>query len=205
MRRAILHYTGARKHLLYGSTDLEKIKIESFVDYYGVDMSAFMPSDVDAYSSFQAFLLRKMRHDARPLRSNGNPTTAMVCADAKLAILDPSQAGGRISTAVIKSGLANLVMDIFLGAKFEDGPVACFSLSLQSYRRFYSPVTGQIREFRSVPPAPVSRDVDDLSFKAREYVVINSPDFGEVLIMAVGENKVGDARSVLVLRQRIND
>jgi len=94
--------------------------------------------------------------------------------------------------------ITNLVMDTHLGKRFEDGSVASFRLSPQDYHRFHSPVSGTVKEFRSLPgdyyevdPIAIRSQVNILTTNARDYVVIDSPEFGEVLFVAIGAINVG--------------
>jgi phosphatidylserine decarboxylase len=94
--------------------------------------------------------------------------------------------------------ITNLVMDSQLGPKFADGPVASFRLSPQDYHRYHSPVFGTIKQFRSMPgdyyqvdPVALSSGVDILTRNARDYVVIDTEDFGLVLFVAIGATDVG--------------
>jgi phosphatidylserine decarboxylase len=89
-------------------------------------------------------------------------------------------------------------MDVNLGARFEDGSVASFRLSPQDYHRYHSPVSGTIKEFRSLPgsyyqvdPIALRSRINILTSNARDYVVIDSPEFGEVLFVAIGATNVG--------------
>jgi phosphatidylserine decarboxylase precursor len=94
--------------------------------------------------------------------------------------------------------LTNLVMDTELAKEFADGPVASFRLSPQDYHRYHSPVTGKIKLFRSVPgtyyqvdPVALQSDVDVLTKNKRQFVVIETEEFGDVLFVAIGATDVG--------------
>lgn len=89
-------------------------------------------------------------------------------------------------------------MDKQLGPQFDDGAVASFRLSPQDYHRYHSPVSGKIKLFRSLPgdyyqvdPLALRSSLDILSRNARDYVVIESEEFGDVLFVAIGATDVG--------------
>lgn len=89
-------------------------------------------------------------------------------------------------------------MDRQLGPLFDDGAVASFRLSPQDYHRYHSPVSGKIKLFRSLPgdyyqvdPMALRSGLDILSRNARDYVVIESEEFGDVLFVAIGATDVG--------------
>jgi phosphatidylserine decarboxylase len=92
-------------------------------------------------------------------------------------------------------------MDSQLGPKFANGPVASFRLSPQDYHRYYLPVPGTVKQFRSMPgdyyqvdPVALSSRVDILTRNAREYVVVESREFGLVLFVAIDATDVGSVR-----------
>ena len=65
----------------------------------------------------------------------------------------------------------------------------------------HSPVTGIIKHFRSMPgayyqvdPVALRSHVDILTRNTRDYVVIDSERFGEVLFVAIGDTDVGSMR-----------
>lgn len=89
-------------------------------------------------------------------------------------------------------------MDTQLGKQFADGPTASFRLSPQDYHRYHSPVTGKIKLFRSMPgdyyevdPVAITSKVDIVTRNARDYVVIETKEFGDVLFVAIGATEVG--------------
>ncbi|KAL1840156.1 hypothetical protein VTK73DRAFT_3838 [Phialemonium thermophilum] len=89
-------------------------------------------------------------------------------------------------------------MDTQLGARFREAAVASFRLSPQDYHRYHSPVSGTVRLFRSMPgdyyqvdPVALHSGVDILTRNARDYVVIETEEFGDVLFVAIGATDVG--------------
>jgi phosphatidylserine decarboxylase precursor len=89
-------------------------------------------------------------------------------------------------------------MDVKLGKKFDDGAVASFRLSPQDYHRYHSPISGTVKEFRSLPgeyyevdPIAINSKINILTSNARDYILIDSPEFGEVLFVAIGASEVG--------------
>lgn len=97
-------------------------------------------------------------------------------------------------------------MDNQLGAQFDGVAVASFRLSPQDYHRYHSPVSGKIKLFRSMPgdyydvdPWALQSDVDILTRNARQYVVIETNEFGDVLFVAIGASDVGSVRYVFHL------
>ena len=50
-----------------------KTQIKKFVDFYGINMDDFEPSNINDYSSFQDFFTRKHNPKARPIAERDNP------------------------------------------------------------------------------------------------------------------------------------
>ena len=125
----------------------------------------------------------------------------MVVADSRVVTYDSVPEIKKLWIKGYDFSITNLVMDSQLGPQFADGPVASFRLSPQDYHRYHSPVTGTIKQFRSMPgdyyqvdPVALSSHVDILTRNARDYVVIDTEDFGLVLFVAIGATDVGSVR-----------
>jgi len=173
-------------------------KIKDFVDFYGINMDDFEPSNLEKYSTFEDFFVRKHREGTRPLEEINNPKRATVVADARVVVYDTVAESKKLWIKGSDFSIINLVMDNKLGARFKDAAVASFRLSPQDYHRYHSPVSGTIKDFRSLPgdyyqvdPIALRSKVNILTNNARDYVVIDSPEFGEVLLVAIGATDVG--------------
>ncbi|KAF1960508.1 phosphatidylserine decarboxylase [Byssothecium circinans] len=173
-------------------------KIKGFIDTYGINMNDFEPSDPEKYSTFEDFFVRKHREGARPLDEPDNPKRATVVADSRVVTYDSVDESKKLWIKGTDFNITNLVMDNRLGERFNNAAVASFRLSPQDYHRYHSPVSGTIKEFRSLPgdyyqvdPVALRSRVNILTNNARDYVVIDSPEFGEVLFVAIGATDVG--------------
>jgi len=130
-----------------------------------------------------------------------NPKCAVIVADSRVVTYESVPEMKRLWIKGYDFSITNLVMDLQLGPKFADAPVASFRLSPQDYDRFHSPVTGIITQFRSMPgtyyqvdPVALGSHVDILTRNARDYVVIDTEDFCLVQFVAVGATDVGSVR-----------
>ncbi|KAL4744387.1 phosphatidylserine decarboxylase-domain-containing protein [Aspergillus terricola var. indicus] len=93
--------------------------------------------------------------------------------------------------------ITDLVVDKQLGPQFDDGTVASFRLSPQDYHRYHSPVSGTINLFQSMPgdyykmdPFALRSRLDILTRNARDYVVIETKEFRDILFVAIGASQV---------------
>ncbi|KAL4985153.1 phosphatidylserine decarboxylase-domain-containing protein [Aspergillus falconensis] len=155
------------------ATPASRNRIQQLVDTFHINMSDFEPSDINAYPTFEDFFVRHHK-----------PGT--VAESKKIWIKGED------------FSITNLVMDKKIGPQFHDGPVASFRLSPQDYHRYHSPASGRIKVFRSMPrdyydvdPLAIRSGVDILTRNARDYVVIETEEFGEVLFVAIGASQVG--------------
>jgi len=171
-------------------------QIKGFVDFYNINMDDFEPSDIEKYKTFEDFFVRKHKEGTRPIA--GGKRGAICVADSRVVTYDTVEKSKKLWIKGVDFSITNLVMDTHLGERFEDGSVASFRLSPQDYHRYHSPVSGTIKEFRSLPgdyydvdPIAIRSQVNILTSNARDYVVIDSPEFGEVLFVAIGAVDVG--------------
>ncbi|GAM34112.1 hypothetical protein TCE0_015f01481 [Talaromyces pinophilus] len=184
------------------ATPASRRRIKSFVDFFHINMNDFEPSDINAYPTFEDFFVRAHKPGSRPIHAKNDPTKAVVVADSRLVVYETVAESKKIWIKGADFSITNLVMDKQLGPLFDDGSVASFRLSPQDYHRYHSPVSGKVKLFRSLPgdyyqvdPMALRSDLDILSRNARDYVVIESEEFGDVLFVAIGATDVG---SVLI-------
>lgn len=180
------------------ATPSSKRQIKSFVDFYHINMNDFEPSDINAYATFGDFFIRAHKPGSRPIYAKNDATKAVVVADSRVVVYETVAESKKIWIKGADFAITNLLMDKQLGPLFDDGSVASFRLSPQDYHRYHSPVSGKIKLFRSLPgdyyqvdPMALRSDLDILSKNARDYVVIESDEFGDVLFVAIGATDVG--------------
>lgn len=164
-------------------------------------MADFEPSDIDKYPTFGEFFVRHHKHGTRPITEPDNPSIAVAVADARAVVYGTVAESKKLWIKGADFSITNLVMDKQLGARFADGAVASFRLSPQDYHRFHSPVAGKVTQYRGMPgdyyqvdPIALQSGVDILTRNTRDYVVIETQEFGEVLFVAIGATNVGTVR-----------
>ncbi|RDW92793.1 putative phosphatidylserine decarboxylase [Aspergillus mulundensis] len=173
-------------------------RIREFISFFRIDMTQFEPSDPNAFATFEDFFIRHHKPGSRPIFEENDPSSAICVADSRVVVYEAVAESKKIWIKGEDFSITNLVMDRKLGPQFGDGPVASFRLSPQDYHRYHSPVSGRIKVFRSMPgdyyevdPLAIRSGVDILTRNARDYVVIDSEEFGEVLFVAIGASQVG--------------
>jgi len=172
-----------------------KAKVEPFIREYGLDPAEFAEPP-SSFQSFNEFFHRKLRPEARPIHPG--ETAAVFPADGRhLAHADCSKAQGYFVKGQTL-GMAELLADAELAKRFERGGVLISRLCPVDYHRFHFPVAGRPGETRriggplySVNPLALRRKLRIFSENKRAYCVIDSPTFGNVVMMEVGATCVG--------------
>ncbi|KAK4246735.1 phosphatidylserine decarboxylase proenzyme 2 [Corynascus novoguineensis] len=173
-------------------------EIKQFIDTYHINMDDFEPSDYTKYRNFEDFFTRKHRPGSRPIHEPDDASGAVVVADSRAVAYESVAETTRLWIKGHDFSIANLAMDTDIGVRFDGAAVASFRLSPQDYHRYHSPVTGRVKLFRSVPgdyyqvdPVALRSKVDILTRNRRQYVIIDTEAFGEVLFVAIGATDVG--------------
>ncbi|KAH8747730.1 phosphatidylserine decarboxylase [Diaporthe sp. PMI_573] len=180
------------------ATSASREKIRSFIDTYNINMADFTPSDPSKYANFEEFFVRHHAQGSRPIHEPEDKSLAVVVADSRVVVYDTVSETKKLWIKGSNFDLTNLVMDKVIGSHFGNGAIASFRLSPQDYHRYHSPVTGTVKLFRAMPgdyyqvdPVALHSTVDILTRNTREYVVIETEEFGDVLFVAIGATDVG--------------
>ncbi|EGY20822.1 phosphatidylserine decarboxylase proenzyme [Verticillium dahliae VdLs.17] len=179
-------------------TPASKKQIKTFVEAFNIDMGDFEPSNIGDYDTFEDFFTRAHKPGSRPIHEKENPSKATVVADSRVVVYGSLAMAKTLWIKGRDFNISNLAMDTQLGESFTGSAVASFRLSPQDYHRYHSPVAGTIKLFRSVPgdyyqvdPIALHSDVDILTRNRRQYVLIETKEFGDVLFVAIGATEVG--------------
>jgi len=94
--------------------------------------------------------------------------------------------------------LPDTLQDEKLEKEFNDGVLVICRLAPQDYHRFHTPVEGKIKSFKphdgtyfTVNPIAVRETIDVYTENKRTVMVLESPQFGNVVFIAVGATLVG--------------
>ncbi|GAA6031691.1 hypothetical protein JCM8097_001936 [Rhodosporidiobolus ruineniae] len=190
-------------------TPKSKAQIQSFIDFYGIKMKDFEPADIDAYETFQDFFIRRHTAASRPLFAPSDPTRAVNVADARVIVFPTVTLtktlwikGYNFSLLTCRTGAFLPPLDDAPKAEvWADGAIASYRLSPQDYHRYHSPVSGTVRwwkeldgDYYGVDPLAVRSRVPILNANARSAICIDSPEFGQVLFVAIGATDVGTVK-----------
>jgi len=167
-------------------------KIQPFIEAFDVDMSI---AEKQAFNSFNDFFTRKLKKDARPVDTSENIVISP--ADGKiLAYADISN-----SWFIIKGyrfDVNSFLDNPTLAKKYRDGALVIIRLAPMDYHRFHFPVSGNIStnkkingDYYSVNPFALRKKAEIFCLNKREYSILRSPLFGDVVMCEVGATMVG--------------
>ena len=173
------------------STPLSKGFIKSFIQKNGIDMSQF---EEVTYRSYNEFFSRKIKPEARP--TDMDPKHLISPCDCKLTALSI----GEDTVFTLKHTpytVSSLLKNEELANRFRGGTALIFRLCVDDYHRYCYTADGEKTEQVRIPGAfhtvnPIANDFFPIyKENAREYTIVRTEGFGEVIAMEVGALLVG--------------
>jgi len=182
---------------LYGywhARPASKNKIGPFIEQYQIDVDEIERAPED-YQSFDDFFCRSLKPNARLI--NHSPRALISIADARLLAFKIKQ-----DTVYPIKGLAFSLPDLLPGFsavdEFLDGDCLIFRLAPCDYHRFVYLDAGVQQlvhkidgYLHSVNPLSLRRNLPVFTGNFREYCVIDTNSFGQVLHLDIGALTVG--------------
>lgn len=168
-------------------------KIQPFIKEYEVDITIAQKQD---FTSFNDFFIRKLKPEARPIVSDSLAVASP--ADGKiLAYENVSQSDFYIKGT--RFNVESFLNNPELAKKYKDGAMIVFRLAPPDYHRYHFPVSGETGksnikiegDYYSVNPLALRKKAEIFWLNKREYGVIKSPVFGDVVMAEVGATMVG--------------
>lgn len=170
---------------------LSALMIPSFIKKNHIDLSLYLK---EQYPSFNAFFTRRIRPELRPIDRAENHLIAP--CDSKVSVY-PITKDARFTVKNTEYSLSSLLRSEELAQKYEGGTFFLFRLTLGDYHRYAYADDGVKGEnihiqglYHTVNPVandhyPIYKE------NTREYTVLQSPRFGDILAMEVGATLVG--------------
>lgn len=175
----------------YLSSAHSKWLIPKFIERNEIDMDIYEECD---YSSFNDFFTRKIKPDCRPVPED---LDVLISPCDCLATVYPIQENTTFSIKNTEYTLRSLLRSPRLAKRFRGGYAYILRLTVEDYHRYLYSVSGKQSKnyhidgtFHTVNPIandylPIYKE------NTREYTVIHSKEFGDVLQMEVGALLVG--------------
>ena len=167
-------------------------KIQPFVKEYGIDLSI---AEKQEFSSFNDFFTRKLKKSARPVDQDSSvvvsPADGRLMAWDNLSNTDFLIKGHRFD-------VSSFLQDSLLAVRYKSGGLVVVRLAPNDYHRFHFPVSGKISpvhkihgDYYSVNPIALREMADILLMNKREYTIIETARFGDIVMAEVGATMVG--------------
>ena len=175
----------------YLSSAHSKWLISKFIERNEINMDIYEECD---YSSFNDFFTRKIKPDCRPVPED---LDVLISPCDCLATVYPIQENTTFSIKNKEYTLRSLLRSPRLAKRFRGGYAYILRLTVEDYHRYLYSVSGKQSKnyhidgtFHTVNPIandylPIYKE------NTREYTVIHSKEFGDVLQMEVGALLVG--------------
>ena len=173
------------------STKASRVLIKPFIRSNGIDMSQFQPVE---YGSYNEFFSREIRPEARTV--DRDPRHLISPCDSKLTVL-PVTRDGRFRLKQTEYTLESLLRNRALAKEYEGGTLLIFRLCVEDYHRYCYVADGEKEENVFLPGVlhtvnPIANDYYPVyKENAREYTIIHTEAFGDILVMEVGALLVG--------------
>lgn len=179
----------------YLSSSHSRRLIPGFIARNDIDMDIYEKQD---YQSFNDFFTRKIKRDRRPIPED--PDVLISPCDCRATVY-PIQENTTFSIKNTEYTLRSLLRSPRLAKRFRGGYAYVLRLTVEDYHRYVYAATGrQSRNyhidgtFHTVNPIandylPIYKE------NTREYTVIHSREFGDVLQMEVGALLVGKIKN----------
>ena len=173
------------------NTRLSTVLIKPFIRSNGIDMTQY---EAVRYRSYNEFFSRKIRQACRPM--DRDPAHLIAPCDSKLTVL-PITADSVFTLKHTPYTVESLLRSDALAKKYEGGYALIFRLTVDDYHRYCYIADGQKGENVHIPGVlhtvnPVANDYFPIyKENAREYSILHSAAFGDVLMMEVGALLVG--------------
>ncbi len=167
-------------------------KIEPFIKKYNIRMSDFQKTD---FTNFNDFFVRKIKPMARAIAAKEFEIASP--ADGKLLAWQNIE-DRKFLVKGYQFNLATYLQDKKLAEKFAQGSMMLFRLCPTDYHRYHFPVSGIIEQskkiegdYYSVSPIAIKKIVELFCLNKREYTLIKTEQFGDVVMSEIGATMVG--------------
>ncbi len=173
------------------STKLSCVLIKPFIRSNNIDMTQF---EQGPFASYNEFFARKIRPGARVV--DMQPDHLISPADSKLTVLTIGE-DTRFTLKHTEYSVASLLKNDDLAEAYRGGYAMIFRLTVDDYHRYCYMDDAEKEEQVAIPGAlhtvnPIANDYFPIyKENAREYTVLHTRSFGDVVMMEVGALMVG--------------
>lgn len=180
---------------------LKNLLIRAFIRYYKVNMTEAVHAEPTAYTSFNNFFTRALKHDARPIQGTAStiisPADGFVCAAGLITADRLIQAKGKTFSLTALLGGSETV-----ARPFQNGVFATVYLSPKDYHRVHMPCAGRLLKMIAIPGKLFSvnqttaDNIDSLFARNERVVCLYDTDAGPMALVLVGAMIVASVETV---------
>ena len=176
---------------VYMNSKLSTKRINKFIEKNKINMKDYPEKE---YSSFNDFFTRKIKNNKRPISKNKNDLISV--ADSKLLVYKISEEQ-EMEIKGKKYLVKDLLRDKDLALEYKNGVCLVFRLTVDDYHRYCYLDEGLLIRTKKING--ILHTVGPIAFRRykvfkenqREYSVIKTKNFGEIIQMEVGALMVG--------------
>ncbi|MDU4953010.1 MAG: phosphatidylserine decarboxylase [Clostridium sp.] len=183
---------------LYGKfcdSSLSKRKISSFINDLDIDMS-LCEKDIEDFSSFNDFFIRKLKPEARPITNDKNILISP--GDGRLTAFSNIDLDRLVQIKGLTYSLKELINNDSVAEDYNGGVCLILRLCPTDYHRFHFVDDGICSEtkkidgsYYSVNPIALEKIPNLFCQNKREWSILKSKNFDDILCMEVGATCVG--------------
>ena len=175
---------------IYNDSFISKLKIKKFIEKNNIDINDFEKNN---YKNFNEFFIRKIKDEKRPLISEGDAFISP--ADSKLlvySITDDLKLSIKGSIYTLNE-LVDNEEDLL---EYKNGICLVFRLSIDDYHHYCYPDNGKLVKKKFIKGKlhtvrSVSKDYKIYKVNQREYSILKTNNFDELIYIEIGALMVG--------------
>lgn len=174
---------------------LSRIYIKKFVKKFNIDMTEY-EKEIKDFKSFNDFFYRALSSDSRLINKNKNEFISP--CDGKLLAIENMDSNSSFRVKGFKYTLDDLIQDQSLSKLYKNGTCLIFRLCPTDYHRFHFIDSGVCTNsshikgrYYSVNPIALKNIDKVFTENKREYSILKSDNFDDVIYVEVGATFVG--------------
>ncbi|MBE6062486.1 MAG: phosphatidylserine decarboxylase [Clostridium butyricum] len=192
----------------YCDIKLSSKKIPKFVDEFNIDMKQ-AKKDIKDFTCFNDFFTRELVTGARPITTN--PDILISPGDGRLTAYENIDLNKIVQIKGLTYTLRELIKNDSIASKYENGTCIILRLCPTDYHRFHFIDSGTIGtnhkikgSYYSVNPIALKSIPKLFCENKREWSILKSDNFGDILTIEVGATCVGSIIQTYSENSKIN-
>ncbi|WP_294156100.1 phosphatidylserine decarboxylase [uncultured Clostridium sp.] len=193
---------------MYCDTKHSAKKIPSFVKDFNIDMN-LAQKKTNEFKSFNDFFVRKLVPEARPI--DKNPDVLVSPGDGRLTVYENISLDNIVQIKNMTYSLKELINDHSIAEKYSEGVCMILRLCPTDYHRFHFVDSGIPTEthaikgyYYSVNPIALNSVPKLFCENKREWSILHSDNFGDILTIEVGATCVGSIIQTYIPDKKVN-